>query len=452
MINTDSEDGQTVRQLIPVSTFSNTSFESLCSQVTVEQKESGEFLFKRNDKNDDLIFLIKGSICLQANELLVETIKAGSDSSRFALAHQIPRKIDGYTKTAVRFVRINTDIINSLSNKIDSTYKGEDNYMVDEQEDEQEDDWMTTLLKSPIFQALPPSNLQQIIIGLEEVEYKKNEIIIRQGEEGDFYYIIKHGHCLLSRKPTPNAKEIKLAQMHKQDTFGEDSLLSGEPRNVTITALTDVSLLRLSKEKFISLIKIPALRFIDYPQIEEELEKGTVLLDVRTPDEFKMHNLPNSINAPFITLRMQLKTFDKKKRIIVICANGKTSEAAAFLLLRHDFTALILENGMENVPAPLENTPELIAAEGNLSANSYTAEKAQNIGFDDQAGSIKPKQESQVHELNVLRLENQQLQLTIESLVAEKKELEKKYLILFKHTEKIKSILDKERAQNKSKN
>jgi CRP-like cAMP-binding protein len=92
------------------------------------------------------------------------------------------------------------------------------------------DDWMTALLRSPIFQRLPPTNLQKILMSLEAVHFSKGETILDQGSMGDYYYLIKNGHCELSRKPSPNAKEIKLARLTTGDTFGEDSLLTVVPK------------------------------------------------------------------------------------------------------------------------------------------------------------------------------------------------------------------------------
>ena len=190
------------------------------------------------------------------------------------------------------------------------------------EEAENDDDWMTTLLQSPIFRVLPPANLQQIIISLEEVAYEKGDKIINQGDEGDYYYLIKEGQCLLSRRPSPNAKEIKLGRLRTQDTFGEDSLLSGEPRNMSITAFTPVKLLRLTKAKFTSLIKEPSLKFIKHTDLDEELAKGSTLLDISTPDEYKKQHLPGSVNIPFFSLRMQAKTIDVTKSVIVVCEDS----------------------------------------------------------------------------------------------------------------------------------
>ena len=425
-VDIHSEEGQIIRQLIPLSTLSINQFEFLCTKITVEVAKASTFLFKKNDTATNLVYLIDGSITLQSSELKIETIQSGTESSRFALAHQIPRKIDALTNTSVRFLRLNTGIIDTLP---PNSFEKDNIYMViDEPEDENDGDWMTTLLKSPIFRALPPANLQKIIMGLEEVSFEKGEIIVKQGDAGDFYYIIKKGHCLLSRRPSANAKEIKLAQLRTQDTFGEDSLISNEPRNVSITALTNIRLLRLSKEKFNSLIKEPSLKYTPHSEIADKMDNGAILLDVRAPDEYKKHHLPNSINAPFFSLRMQLKTFDKRKEILVVCENGKTSEAATFLLLRHKFNATIVEGGMEHEPQ--EAISSFTIDDSNDPEETLAPQAATNISADEE-NSQDPLQQ-----------ENQELKLMIKKLTEEKEELEKKYRVLFKQSEKLKAVLD----------
>lgn len=416
-----SKKGQIVRQLIPFSTMPVDQFNALCENITIETAKPNTFLFKRNDAANDLVYLIKGSIKLQSDNLVVETINSGSESSKFALAHQIPRKIDAITLSTVHFLRLDSNILNTLPSV---SYEHKKNsHISDKSPEEDSDDWMTTLLKSPIFRALPPTNLQKIIIGLEEVHFDKGETIIKQGEQGDFYYLIKKGNCLISRKPSANAKEIKLAKLYRRDTFGEDSLLSGEPRNVSIIALSEVSLLRLSKDKFISLIKEPSLKFIEHSQIPEKLIEGATLIDVRSPDEYQKHSLPHSINTPFFSLRMYVKSINKDKPAIVVCENGKSSEAAAFLLLRNKINTQIIKGGM-----------------GSLATKETTANSQRKA-----TQRIKPEStasDTKINSDNPLHLENQKLKQTIWLLQAEKEVLEKKYRILYKQTEKLKSVLD----------
>ncbi len=226
--------------------------------------------------------------------------------------------------------------------------------MAIEETEGKSDDWMTALLMSPIFQRLPPVNLQKILMGLEEVYFSKGDVILDQGAAGDYYYLIKNGQCLLTRKASPKAKEIKIRQLATGDTFGEDALLSGAPRDLTITAMTDMSLLRLSKQQFISLIKEPSLTFVNYTEMQEAMKQGAILLDVRTPEEYQDGHLDGSINKPFFSLRIQLKTLKRERPFIVVCHDGKTSEAAAFLLLKNKIAATVLKGGMMGVKAELE--------------------------------------------------------------------------------------------------
>lgn len=196
---------------------------------------------------------------------------------------------------------------------------------------------------------------------MEAVDFKKDDVILEQGNEGDYYYLIKNGQCACTRKSSPNTKEVKLRQLTTGDTFGEDALLSGEPRDLTITALTDISLLRLDKQQFLSLIKEPSLLFVNYTGMQEAVKQGAILMDVRTPEEHKNHPLDASINQPFFSLRLQLNTLPRDKPFIVVCADGRVSEAAAFLLLGNKFEAKVLKGGMAGIELELKNksmTPE----------------------------------------------------------------------------------------------
>lgn len=350
-VDVNSEDGQLIRKLIPLFTLPSAQFTDLCTGISVEKIQDGA-LFKRGDTDARLVYLLSGEVSLQADGLVVENVSAESNAAKFALAHQIPRKIDAVAKGTVRFLRMDAPVINTQFLPV----QVEDNsYMVIEDPEDDPDDWMTALLRSPIFQRLPPANLQKILMSLETVQFKSGEVIVEQGGVGDFYYLIKSGKCQLTRKPTPNAKEIKLGQLGKGETFGEDSLLSDSPRNVTVTAIVETILFRLSKAQFVSLIKEPSLKFVNYNEMQELVSRGAIILDVRTQDEFDVWHLDNSVNAPFFTLRMHVKTLSREKPVVVICANGKISEAAAFLLLRNKVKAMILRGGVDGIAPELKN-------------------------------------------------------------------------------------------------
>jgi rhodanese-related sulfurtransferase len=436
-VDVNSEDGLIIRKLIPLATMSGAQFSGLCAEITVEELQD-DFLFRKGDVTPQLIYLIQGEVTLQAAGLVVEVVPATSDSAKFALAHQIPRKIDAIANGRVRFLRLNADIVKNIIPLVD---KEDNSYMVIEETDGDPDDWMTALLRSPIFQRLPPANLQKILMGLESVYFKKGEILLEQGGTGDYYYLIKSGQCLLTRKPSPNAKEIKLAQLANGDTFGEDSLLSGAPRNVTITALTDIVLLRLDKKQFVSLIKEPSLKFIDYAQLQEAVKQGAILLDVRSQDEYESHHIEGSINAPFFSLRMQLKTLSHDRPAIVICRDGRVSEAAAFLLLKNKIGAMILKGGMESLALKQDIAALPEKADSNPSEPVHQESKqmpasANPGGLEAQIATLKQDNEA-------LRSMNYKLNEKCLTLEFDKQNAEKQYRILQKQMEKLTQVLDR---------
>jgi len=209
-VDVNSEDGQLIRKLIPLNTLPNAQFNELCAGGAIE-KFQDKPLFKKGDTDTRLVYLLNGEVSLQAEGLIVETIHSGSDAAKFALAHQIPRKIDALAKGSVRILRLDASITNNQFHPVEAEDKG---YMVIEEPEDDPDDWMTALLRSPIFQRLPPANLQKILMGLETVEFERGQLIVEQGGIGDYYYLIKSGHCQMPRKSNwPNwAKGILLGK------------------------------------------------------------------------------------------------------------------------------------------------------------------------------------------------------------------------------------------------
>jgi rhodanese-related sulfurtransferase len=243
-------------------------------------------------------------------------------------------------------------------------------------------------------------------------------------------------------------KEIKLGLLERGETFGEDSLITGTPRTVTVTAMTDVCLLRLNKEQFVSLIKEPTLKYIDFDDIENAVEQGAALLDIRTPDEFEKRHIEGSVNVPYFSLRMQFKNLSRDKMAIVICEDGRASEAGAFLLLKNNFNAFILKDGMQSVP--LEHKSEtaeftiddgietVIESHDSLSAEILPEEKEemlfgsqQNTDIDDQIRLLKSENE-------VLRRINQQLNEKCMRLEIEKESVNKHFQTIFQQLENMK--------------
>ena len=101
------------------------------------------------------------------------------------------------------------------------------------------------LSKINVIRALPPEEIYNLKNFVTPVDFSKGEVIIREGAEGDSLFFIDEGTVLVSRSETGNISELS-----EGETFGEAALLTGEIRNATCTAKTDVSGWMLRKADF----------------------------------------------------------------------------------------------------------------------------------------------------------------------------------------------------------
>jgi CRP-like cAMP-binding protein len=431
-IEIPSPDASIIRTFFPLCNLPQTRFNQLCQNLEIKTAKPGEFLFQLGQQQNQLVFILAGKVCLQLEEFKLESIQAGTESARFALAHQIPRKVNACAEIQTRYICVNVETVKMMQQQ--GNISEDSSEMIVEEHEENDQDWMTTLLKSPIFRALPPANLQRIIMNLKAMDYAKGDTIIKQGEAGDFYYLIKHGECLLLRQPSAKIKPIKLGELKAQDTFGEDAIISEQPRSVSVIAKTDVSVLRLDKDHFIELIKKPSLKFINLEKAQQKVAQGGVLIDLRSPDEFNKYHLDNSINIPFFSLRMHLNTLDRKQPCILVCEDGKISEAAAFLLLRKKFDAWILEGGLttedidQSTPAPDQAS---FSIDDGMEMDVKTLPEAPDAPREEQ----KQKSSSEPVSVEALQQRIDELEQQCARLQAEKNTLQQKYQQLWQKIE-----------------
>lgn len=113
--------------------------------------------------------------------------------------------------------------------------------------------------KQPVFSKLKENEISLIADKSQIVEYAKEDIIFKKGEENLYFFIVIHGlvECYL---PLLNGEEKSIETFRKGDYFGIVSVMSGEPHSLNARALTDVRLLRIDRVAFRAILEeIPAL-------------------------------------------------------------------------------------------------------------------------------------------------------------------------------------------------
>ena len=178
----------------------------------------------------------------------------------------------------------------------------------------------------------------------ERIGAKRGDVVIREGEEGDYYYVIEAGRCQVERMV--GGVRVALAELKSGDAFGEEALASEARRNATVTMATDGKLLRLGKQDFRDNLGEPLLQRVSYAQGLERMQRGAAWLDVRYPSEYRYDRLPGALNVPLNEVRNSFPVLDASREYIVYCQSGRRSSAAAFLFAQHGFRASLLEGGL----------------------------------------------------------------------------------------------------------
>jgi len=212
------------------------------------------------------------------------------------------------------------------------------------------DDWMTTLLQTKALHRIPPANIQAIFMRMQRVEYRAGDTVIKQGDDGDYFYVIVKGKCAVTRETPLNRAGIRLAELSMGDTFGEEALISDAKRNANVTMLTDGALMRLGKEDFRTLLNEPMLQWVDFDKAKAIVAGGGVWLDVRLPSEFEGHHLDSAVNLPLYFIRLKLKSLDRNVHYVVCCDTGRRSSAGAYILSERGFHASVLRDGLNALP------------------------------------------------------------------------------------------------------
>ena len=182
------------------------------------------------------------------------------------------------------------------------------------------------------------------------VNVSANQVIITQGQEGDYFYLIQQGEAIVSRVNTADQTTMQLAEISVGAGFGEEALASDNKRNATITMKTDGLLLRLKKEDFVELLKAPIVNTINFNDAKAKVAFGAVWLDVRFLSEYNHDHLEGALNTPLHELRSQATMLDKSKDYIVYCQTGRRSNAAAFILAQCGLNVQVLEGGTRGQP------------------------------------------------------------------------------------------------------
>lgn len=123
-------------------------------------------------------------------------------------------------------------------------------------------DEVEVLRKVSLFSGIDPTKLKLLAFTSERISFSKGQSLMRQGDMGNTAYLILSGEADVLADA--GGGMVKVASVGRNSLVGEMAILRDQPRTATVTAATDVTTLKITKESFFQLIE-------DSPKIAVEL-------------------------------------------------------------------------------------------------------------------------------------------------------------------------------------
>ncbi len=120
----------------------------------------------------------------------------------------------------------------------------------------------------PIFSPLTPPAIERLLAHLVRVEAHRGDVVIREGDPGDRFYVIDAGEVAVT------TGGHLVGRRRPGEYVGEIALLRDVPRTATVTAMTDVTLYALERDVFLSAVTgHPRSHDMAQERIERDLDE-----------------------------------------------------------------------------------------------------------------------------------------------------------------------------------
>ncbi len=157
------------------------------------------------------------------------------------------REVDAATKSSTK-VKVQTFKGTSFKTEMDKKYR--------------ERSLSNHLRSVRLFSSLDGLFLNHLKEKVELVTFGKNQVICKQGDPADAFYLIRQGMVKVSNA-LPGGEMVR-TYLGRGDYFGEIGLIYGTPRTATCTALDTVAVVKIAKDEFDAMLA-------NFPKVKESL-------------------------------------------------------------------------------------------------------------------------------------------------------------------------------------
>eukprot|EP00586_Coscinodiscus_wailesii_P010441 CAMPEP_0172503214 /NCGR_PEP_ID=MMETSP1066-20121228/167296_1 /TAXON_ID=671091 /ORGANISM="Coscinodiscus wailesii, Strain CCMP2513" /LENGTH=689 /DNA_ID=CAMNT_0013278855 /DNA_START=128 /DNA_END=2194 /DNA_ORIENTATION=+ len=185
---------------------------------------------------------------------------------------------------------------------------------------------------------LKASEIDAMALAIQRDSFRKSDVIVREGETGDTFYIIESGTVEVFKKANG---EKPVATLEKGNFFGEKALLSEDVRQATCIASSDVQCLYLTREDFVLMLgDLQDLLDGKDRGADKDVEDKKSKEDVKVDEQIKY-----DISDLEIVSTLGIGAFGRVKLVKINDDKNATKKTFALKCLSKK---LIVENGLQD--------------------------------------------------------------------------------------------------------
>ena len=202
-------------------------------------KDAGDTIIQQGDIGDVFYLLETGNVDVyvkkgDAEEAKVHTYKPGDGFGELAIMYNAPRAATCRAQGDVKLWALDRNsfrvIVVAAAMMKREVYQG-------------------FLSRVPILQTLTEMEIMTLADSLAEETHDDGTVICNQGDEGEYFYIIKDGSAICSQVDAEGNDKV-VATLTAGNYFGEIALLTTKPRQATVTAQGTLKVLAIDRATF----------------------------------------------------------------------------------------------------------------------------------------------------------------------------------------------------------
>eukprot|EP01112_Ceratiomyxa_fruticulosa_P010497 TRINITY_DN277_c1_g1_i1.p1 TRINITY_DN277_c1_g1~~TRINITY_DN277_c1_g1_i1.p1 ORF type:complete len:732 (+),score=165.11 TRINITY_DN277_c1_g1_i1:186-2198(+) len=213
--------------------------EEIIDEMAEYKLKPDEVVIRQGDDGDNFYVVESGELYVLYKDVVVATIGSGKSFGEIALMYNCPRTATVKAKTDAVCWGLGRNAFRR--NLMVTAIRKRDLYK-------------SFLEKVPLLESLLPYERSTIADALEPQTFMDGQNIIKQGEPGDYFYIIEKGKVVVLKSTAPNEPPLEVNRMSEGNYFGELALLTCKPRAATVQAVGTVRVLSLSRNDFAALM------------------------------------------------------------------------------------------------------------------------------------------------------------------------------------------------------